>query len=200
MFCLHSKHTFALFKLILNKNEIQIPTFFFELLFFLLTAGTLFAQEKATLKGQITLNNNESVENISVVLKGTKYGTTTDEHGNYTLKNIKPGTYTLKVSSVGYITQEKSIVFKEGEEITRNFIISSNSEDLSEVVVNSRKNHFVRKENQQVSRLPLKNLENPQVYTTITGEVLKEQVITTFDDALKCTGCYTALDFNRPWW
>ncbi|WP_343696352.1 TonB-dependent receptor [Flavobacterium sp.] len=165
--------------------KFKFPLSFLSFCFFLLTAGTLFAQEKATLKGQITLNNNESVENISVVLKGTKYGTTTDEHGNYTLKNIKPGTYTLKVSSVGYITQEKSIVFKEGEEITRNFIISSNSEDLSEVVVNSRKNHFVRKENQQVSRLPLKNLENPQVYTTITGEVLKEQVITTFDDALK---------------
>lgn len=154
----------------------------------------MWSQEKATIKGQITLNNDESQENISVVLKGTKSGTTTDESGNYTLKNIKPGTYTLKVSSVGYITQEKTVVIKEGDNLTQNFSITSNSEDLSEVVVNgNKKNHFARKNNQQVSRLPLKNLENPQSYTTITGELLKEQVVTNFDDALKNASGITPL-------
>ncbi|TCN60961.1 TonB-dependent siderophore receptor [Flavobacterium circumlabens] len=162
---------------------------------FILLAGTkVWSQEKATIKGQITLKNNESPENISVVLKGTKSGTTTDEEGNYTLKNIRPGTYILKVSSVGYITQEKSIVLNEGDNLTQNFTISTNSEDLTEVVVNGgKKNHFARKENPQVSRLPLKNLENPQSYTTITGELLKEQVVTNFDDALKNASGITPL-------
>ncbi|QSB27127.1 TonB-dependent receptor [Flavobacterium sp. CLA17] len=162
---------------------------------FILLAGTkVWSQEKATIKGQITLKNNESPENISVVLKGTKSGTTTDEEGNYNLKNIIPGTYILKVSSVGYITQEKSIVLNEGDNLTQNFTISTNSEDLTEVVVNGgKKNHFARKENPQVSRLPLKNLENPQSYTTITGELLKEQVVTNFDDALKNASGITPL-------
>jgi iron complex outermembrane receptor protein len=167
---------------------------FLNFCFILLAGTTAWSQEKASIKGQITLNNNESQENISVVLKGTKSGTTTDESGNYTLKNIKPGTYILKVSSVGYITQEKTVVIKEGDNLTQNFTISSNSEDLSEVVVNgNKKNHFARKNNQQVSRLPLKNLENPQSYTTITGELLKEQVVTNFDDALKNASGITPL-------
>ncbi|KFF07221.1 TonB-dependent receptor [Flavobacterium reichenbachii] len=167
---------------------------FLNFCFILLAGTTVWSQEKATIKGQITLNNDESQENISVVLKGTKSGTTTDESGNYTLKNIKPGTYTLKVSSVGYITQEKTVVIKEGDNLTQNFTITSNSEDLSEVVVNgNKKNHFARKNNQQVSRLPLKNLENPQSYTTITGELLKEQVVTNFDDALKNASGITPL-------
>jgi iron complex outermembrane receptor protein len=162
--------------------------------FILLAGTTAWSQEKATIKGQITLKNNESPENISVVLKGTKSGTTTDEEGNYTLKNIKPGTYTLKVSSVGYITQEKSIVLKEGDNLIQNFTVATNSEDLTEVVVNGgKKNHFARKDTKQVSRLPLKNLENPQSYTTITGELLKEQVVTNFDDALKNASGITPL-------
>lgn len=167
---------------------------FLSFCFFLLAATSISAQERASIKGQISLNSDESPENISVVLKGTKSGTTTDDSGNYILKNIKPGTYTIKVSSIGYITQEKTIVLKEGDNLTQNFSISTNSEDLTEVVVNSgKKNHFARKDNRQVSRLPLKNLENPQVYTTITGELLKEQVVTNFDDALKNASGITPL-------
>lgn len=154
--------------------------------FFLLTGTTIWAQEKASIKGQVTLNNNESPDNISVILKGTRLGTITDEQGNYKIKNIKPGTYTIKISGVGFNTIEKKTTVNEGEELTQNFTLITNSEELSEVVINGGKtNHYARKENQQVSRLPLKNLENPQVYTTITGEVLKEQVVTNFDDALK---------------
>ncbi|WP_406844978.1 TonB-dependent siderophore receptor [Flavobacterium soyae] len=154
--------------------------------FFLLTGTTIWAQEKASIKGQVTLNNNESTDNISVILKGTRLGTITDEQGNYKIKNIKPGTYTIKISGVGFNTIEKKTTVNEGEELIQNFTLITNSEELSEVVINGGKtNHYARKENQQVSRLPLKNLENPQVYTTITGEVLKEQVVTNFDDALK---------------
>ncbi|KUJ63134.1 TonB-dependent receptor [Flavobacteriaceae bacterium CRH] len=173
------------------KSKFKI--LFLSFCFILLASATAWSQEKATIKGQITVNNDESPESISVVLKGTKSGTTTDDKGNYTLKNIKPGTYTLKVSSVGYIAQEKTIVVKEGDNLVQNFTISTNSEDLTEVVVNGGKNHFARKDTKQVSRLPLKNLENPQSYTTITGELLKEQVVTNFDDALKNASGITPL-------
>lgn len=173
------------------KNKFIIS--FLSFCFFLLAGTTISAQEKATLKGKISLNDNESPEGISLALKGTRFGTVTDQDGNYRIKNIKPGTYTLKISAVGYNTTERKITFKEGDELTENFNLTSNSEELTEVVVNSRKNHFARKENQQVSRLPLKNLENPQVYTTITGEVLKEQVVTNFDDALKNASGITQL-------
>ncbi|WP_316636178.1 TonB-dependent receptor [uncultured Flavobacterium sp.] len=162
--------------------------------FFLLASITISAQEKATLKGKISLSSNDSPEGISIVLKGTRLGTVTDENGNYKIKNIKHGTYTVKISAVGFSFTEKKITMSEGQELIQNFSLTSNSQELTEVVVNGgRKNRFARKENQQVSKLPLKNLENPQVYTTITGEVLKEQVVTTFDDALKNASGITQL-------
>ncbi|WP_264552676.1 TonB-dependent receptor [Flavobacterium sp. N2038] len=153
--------------------------------FFLLTSTIISAQEKATIKGKITVSHDDSPEAISIALKGTRFGTITDENGNYKIKNVKPGTYTLKVSAIGYSSTEKKITVNAGDELVQNFNITTNSEELTEVVVNGGKNRFARKENQQVSRLPLKNLENPQVYTTISAGVLKEQVVTTFDDALK---------------
>ncbi|KAF2336235.1 TonB-dependent receptor [Flavobacterium daemonense] len=157
-------------------------------LFFVLFSSTsAWAQQKATIKGQINLANNQAADNVSIVLKGTKIGTNTDSNGNYEIKNIKPGNYTLRVSSVGHTSKEKNITLNSGDEIIENFTITSNSEQLDEIVIsgNGKKNPLARKETQQVSRLPLKNLENPQVYTTITSELLKEQVVTNFDDALK---------------
>lgn len=160
---------------------------FLNFCFILIAGTTAWSQEKASIKGQITLTNNDAADNVSVVLKGTKIGTNTDSQGYYEIKNLKPGSYVIKVSAVGYSSKEKNIALNGGDEIIENFSISSNSEELDEIVVNgnSKKNTFARKETQQVSRLPLKNLENPQVYTTITSELLKEQVVTNLDDALK---------------
>lgn len=44
----------------------------FSLLFSLLFSTTIWSQEKATIKGQITVNDNQSPENITVILKGTR--------------------------------------------------------------------------------------------------------------------------------
>ncbi|MEO7978313.1 TonB-dependent receptor [Flavobacterium sp.] len=174
------------------KLKITVPLF--GLFFILLASTNVLSQEKATIKGKINLNNNESPEGISVAVKGTRWGTTTDGNGNYKIKNVKAGTYIIRVSAVGYLTSEKKTIITEGQEITENFNLTSNSEELTEVVINSGKtNHFARKETKQVSRLPLKNLENPQSYTTITGELLKEQVVTNFDDALKNASGITPL-------
>lgn len=143
-----------------------------------------FAQQTATIKGKIALSNNENADNVSVALKGTQIGTMTDNLGQYEIKNLKPGNYVLKVSLVGHATKEQNISVKAGDEIVENFTLAPNNEQLSEVVVNG-KTSFTRKESRAVSKMPLKNIENPQVYTTITAELLKEQIVTNFDDALR---------------
>lgn len=186
MFCKDSLFTFALLKFILNKMNVKSTLTILNLLFVLLFSTAALAQEKASIKGQITLNDNQTPDNISVHLKGTRFATVTDEKGNYSLKNINPGAYTLKISAIGYQSQELKINLTNGQHLIQNATIKSRSEKLTEVVINhNKKNTFAKKENQQISKLPLKNLENPQVYTTITAELLKDQVVTNIDDALK---------------
>ena len=54
---------------------------------------------------------------------------------------------------------------------------------LKEIEVIS-KYKYKREKSTTVSKMPLNNIENPQVYNTVTSELLKEQVVTNFNDAL----------------
>jgi iron complex outermembrane receptor protein len=72
-----------------------------------LYAPLLFAQSKTgNIAGAVKTSDGKPAAYVSVGLAGTNKGTTADEDGKYELKNIKPGSYTLKVSFVGLKTQE----------------------------------------------------------------------------------------------
>lgn len=64
---------------------------------------------------------------------------------------------------------------------------------LKEVEINN-KYKYRREKSTSVSKMPLKDIENPQVYNTVTSEVLKEQVVTNLNDALK-----NATGISRLW-
>jgi TonB-linked SusC/RagA family outer membrane protein len=67
------------------------------------------AQQAAprALSGRITADNGEALAGVSVVLKGTATGTTTDAEGRYTL-NVAGDTSVLVVCAVGYACRELS--------------------------------------------------------------------------------------------
>ena len=150
-----------------------------------LTSLTMWAQERGKVSGKILLSDNTPADNISIALKGTAHGAVTNQQGHYEITNVKPGTYTLRVSAVGISTVEDNIVVAEGETVTKNFTLSESQKELNELVIVGNTNKFGRTQSDIVSKMPLKDIDNPQVYNTISGELLKEQVVTNFDDALK---------------
>jgi len=150
----------------------------------MLTAVTSFAQT-GTIKGTVSLSNDEAADNISVTLKGTKVGAITDAQGNYEIKNIKPGNYVLKASVVGFSSKEKNITVTAGNELVENFALITTSEALTEVFVKGNANKYTKAESQYVSRMSIKNLENSQVYNVVTKELIKDQLVTNQDEALK---------------
>lgn len=64
---------------------------------------------------------------------------------------------------------------------------------LDEVVIRNLYK-YKREKSTTVSKMPLYNIENPQVYNTVTSELLKEQLVTNFNDALK-----NATGVSRLW-
>ena len=70
-------------------------------MFFLIT--TAFAQQ--TVSGRVTDDKGNPVEGISVKLKGTATGTTTDKNGDYTLK-VTGSNPVLVFSGVGFNDRE----------------------------------------------------------------------------------------------
>jgi iron complex outermembrane receptor protein len=159
----------------------------FKILFCLvcLSAFTGWSQERGRISGTIVLSDANAAENISIALKGTTYGGVSNQQGQYEIKNIKPGTYVIRLSAVGIAPVEENITVAAGESVTKDFTLSESQEQLSELVIEANANKFTRTQSEVVSKMPLKDLENPQVYNTITSEVLRQQVVTNFDDALK---------------
>lgn len=145
---------------------------------------SLYAQT-GTVEGKV-LSANNPVSNVTVTVSGTGKGVTTDAAGWFEIKDIKEGNYTLNFSYLGYKSQSIPIKISAGETLNvPDIILEEKQEQLNEVVLQeNRKNKFSRTESVYVSKLPLKNLENPQVYTTVSSELLNEQIITSFDDAL----------------
>ena len=66
----------------------------------------IFAQT-GTLKGKVVdKEDGEILIGANVILLGTKFGAASDIDGNYEIKNIPVGNYSVKVSFVGYKTIE----------------------------------------------------------------------------------------------
>jgi len=72
-------------------------------LLIILTSLATFAQNKATLYGQITdYNTGETLIGVNVFIQGTSLGASSDLDGNYKISNIQPGEYSIALSYIGY--------------------------------------------------------------------------------------------------
>lgn len=88
----------------------------------------------------------EHLPGISISLKGTSIGTTTDKTGHYFIKNIKPGDYILVMRSVGYKTQEKPIKVIAKKTLEVHFEAEEDRISLDEVVVSSNRQLTLRRQ------------------------------------------------------
>lgn len=89
---------------------------FLLLICFLHFLGAMYAQSnKVTLSGYVKdANNGEALAQASVVIQEAKTGAYTNEYGFYSI-TLSPGTYTVKVSYLGYetLSQEISLVLSQ---------------------------------------------------------------------------------------
>eukprot|EP01132_Coremiostelium_polycephalum_P013831 gene13831-16820_t len=129
----------------------------------LLFVLNVFGQSTGTIKGRISTSDGQPAAYVSVGLKNKNQGNTSNEAGFYTIKSVKPGQYTLKVSAVGAKSVEKEIKVQAAEELNVDFIIVQSSSELKEINIRSNvRNKFATKKSEYVSKMPLNNLENPQ--------------------------------------
>jgi outer membrane receptor protein involved in Fe transport len=107
------------------------------ILFLFLCPLFAFAQTTGKISGKITdAKTKETLYGANIVLEGTSLGAAADEEGNYFIINIQPGTYSLKVSMMGYDAQViKGVHVSVNRTNTINVELSSNSLQISEVVV-----------------------------------------------------------------
>ncbi len=141
----------------------------FLFIYFLFISSIIFSQG-VILSGYVTGSDSTSVTGATITLKGTTFGTVTDKKGFYKIDKIKPGTYTLRVSYIGFETLEKTVDILKPD-IRADFFIKESNIDLNEVVVTGTK-----------SEKTLKNV--PVLTQVISARKMLELGITNVTDAL----------------
>lgn len=101
-----------------------------------MASAPLFAQN-ATLTGVIyDKESGETLPGATVLIVGTYLGASTDMDGKYTIEDIKPGDYSVKVSFIGYSDQLfNGISIKKGKPNTLDAKLSLRSTTLQEVII-----------------------------------------------------------------
>ena len=105
-----------------------MKVFILPMLLFLCTS--LAVAQTYNIKGNVKEAPNSPMMGVSVVVKGTTHGVSTDFEGNFALDNVKRG-QVLVFSYVGYITQE--ITVNNGNAL--NVTLKKDTQTLGEVVV-----------------------------------------------------------------
>ncbi|TKC60405.1 TonB-dependent siderophore receptor [Pedobacter hiemivivus] len=140
---------------------------------------------KGSIKGKVRTNDGKPAEFVTVGIKGIR-SAQVDARGNYALKDLEAGTYQLMASFVGLGVQQKEVTVLAGEAVSVDFVLAENNDQLEEVVINGGStNKFAVKRTTTAAKMPLGNLENPQIYTTIPKTLLTEQMVTEFSMSLK---------------
>ena len=118
----------------------QILRAFLFLLLFTATVNTAIADEKAnvtkqgTVRGRIIDATKQTLPGASIYIEKPHTGVTSDVNGFYTFSNLDPGTYTVKVSYVGYSPVELKITIPAGRTLEKDVVLNEGVE-LQEVVV-----------------------------------------------------------------
>ncbi len=129
-------------------------------LFVATVAGSVLAQT-GTINGQATdQDTKQPLPGANAVLVGTSFGSSSDANGNFSIKNIPTGLYTLRVSFLGYVRQDRSVTVRDGE-MTIYVALTQTTLQGGEVIV-------------EVNRA--KERQTPVAFTDIGKEQIDERI------------------------
>lgn len=106
----------------------------FEYIFLIaLFTGINASAQTGKISGKISCEG-DGIEAATIKIAGTASGATTDSSSFYHIKNLKDGTYTLKVSALGYLPKTRTVILS-GESMRADFTLEKFTSSLNEVVV-----------------------------------------------------------------
>jgi iron complex outermembrane receptor protein len=144
------------------------------------------AQQTAIIKGQVIDAHKKGIANINIGLQGTKEGAFTDKNGHFQIKDILAGHYTLMAFAVGYKTVQKPIVLIAGEVLRLTIHLSKSTLQLNAITVRgTKKNPFTEAKSVSIAKIPIKRINYPQGYVTITHSLFSQQLAVSYEDLFK---------------
>lgn len=134
-------------------------------------------QQFGTVRGKITTSDGAAASFVAVKLKDTKFGTITDENGEYQLRRVPAGKYTLVVSGVGLATKEKEVTVTARGIAVINLSLNEDNSQLAEVQVRGYKNKFKEDKVSPSLRLQSPLIEVPQNIKVVNQKLIADQLV-----------------------
>ena len=133
--------------------------------------------------GNVTTTDNKPAAFVSVVLKGTNKYSITDENGNFILKNIKEGLYTLEISMVGLKAIEKPVEVKKDQETSLAIALEEDAQQLAAVTIVARKT--LNDKPVSIGKISIDPMDLPQSIASISQTTIKNQQALRLSDIVK---------------
>ena len=178
------------------------PRIFYYVLFCIISISAK-SQQKDVFSGKVVNTKSLPISGSTIYVLNTNQGTTSDNQGNFSFKDLLPGKYAIQVSSIGYATLNRDIVI--GNSITEpvNFMLADAALQLNAVFVSAqKKEEFLQKvplsitaiSAQQVKEYRLWNSKEltaivPNLYSANSGDdrnvtSIRGIVTTSYDPAV----------------
>ncbi|MCC3159822.1 TonB-dependent receptor [Hymenobacter sp. 15J16-1T3B] len=135
--------------------------------------------------GRVVLADGQAAEQVSVMVKGTTIGTSTEADGSFRLR-LPAGKQTLAVAYLGYVTQEIEVdVPARGTVSLPAVTLAKSTSQLAEVRITETRT--INQRPTGVSKMPIRPLDLPQAVVTVNQQTLEQQQVLRLSDALANT-------------
>lgn len=111
----------------------------------ILMASSCIYADTYKLTGRV-LYNNKAIIGANIVVLNTKAGAITGKNGVYIISNLQKGAYTLKVSSIGYVTKEIKVYINSALEHIDDIELQEDFLKLENVIITATRNEVLRKD------------------------------------------------------
>ena len=110
------------------------------LIFFMIVSNVIWAASpdpKGNLKGTaLDIETKTPLIGVTILLKNTVHGATTDMDGNYQISNLDVGTYTVEFSYIGYESVTKTdVIIRSGKATFLNIEMKASTIEMGDVVI-----------------------------------------------------------------
>lgn len=149
--------------------------------------------QNGVIKGKINTADGEPAAFVTIGLKDTKRGTISNEDGTFTVKNVKPGVYTLVISCTGCQPIQKTVTVAPDQSVEIHLDLANTASQLNEVVVDGNRTRTINRKPVSIGKLPVPVMDLPQSVAIIGQEVLADQQAQRLSDVVKnVNGVYMA--------
>lgn len=153
------------------------------LLFVLMNLQMMAQSTTGSIAGRVLTSDGKPAAYVTLTIKETHKHVVTSNNGNFAVKNLQPGTYTLTVSCVGCKPQTQQVNVEAGKTATLDFTLAQSANQLGEVIIHSGKT--INSSHVSLGKADISPMDLPQSMGVVSNKVIEDQQINRLGDAVR---------------